>query len=422
MKQSFYIFCPKCKNPTLFPNLHCNICNISYKIYEDLSIGSKSDPGNRHTQEEQWALYDKKIDEFIYQILNGLELSFTLKKVLIAEEKKKYQFLDQFNVDIPLDKLKKEHTLLLSKSHFKIIGDVQNLVFKWNELFSVTTSSQYLEIKFKKYPVIHFLPLDYPSVFILKLIEKLIQNLYQTEKIVEYQPRILYESERANKNVFPDLKLSEQGKEQNKSSSLSQKLILVVAKIVMKPLFKYLFRISVFNDAVLPSSKPYLLLVNHQSYIDPFLIYVYLQNFNMPAFLTKSNSFESKINTWILKKFYAIPVRRFETDPAVPLMVSFCRKKGIPVGIFPEGERTWDGTMLPFKFNTIRMISLLKDWPVYLALIKNVYYNWPRWIPFPSRRKKSKLHFYGPIDIKKFETPLELKIYLENLFKQFLQE
>ena len=59
---------------------------------------------------------------------------------------------------------------------------------------------------------------------------------------------------------------------------------------------------------------------------------------------------------------------------------------GAAVGIFPEGERTWDGRPLPL-LPGIEKLVLLMGAPVVTMRIYNGYRQWPRWAPLPRRSR-----------------------------------
>jgi 1-acyl-sn-glycerol-3-phosphate acyltransferase len=53
-------------------------------------------------------------------------------------------------------------------------------------------------------------------------------------------------------------------------------------------------------------------------------------------------------------------------------------KKGNGIGVYPEGERTWDGTLLPFKYNTIRFVRSIQV-PIVIVKISGAFEVLPRW-------------------------------------------
>jgi 1-acyl-sn-glycerol-3-phosphate acyltransferase len=116
--------------------------------------------------------------------------------------------------------------------------------------------------------------------------------------------------------------------------------------------------------------------MNHASYLDPIIIATLLRR--RIGFFTKSTSFADRLLQPIFKAYRSLPNRRYEIDPQVVRQAIQVIKKGNCIGIFPEGERTWDGKLLPFKYNTVKFLMSVQI-PIVLVLIKGAYNVLPRW-------------------------------------------
>ena len=93
---------------------------------------------------------------------------------------------------------------------------------------------------------------------------------------------------------------------------------------------------------------------NHQSQADPFLIS------NLPwemKWLGKSVIFKIPVIGWAMWLAGDIPVLRGNRESAKKSMAMCARylQRGVPVMIFPEGTRTKDGNLLPFKSGAFRL-------------------------------------------------------------------
>lgn len=95
--------------------------------------------------------------------------------------------------------------------------------------------------------------------------------------------------------------------------------------------------------------RGYVVISNHESTADPFLIN------NLPwdmRWIAKEELFKTPLVGWLLKLSADIPLRRGSRE-SVERMMEECRRTirgGMPVMIFPEGTRSpADGKMLPFK-------------------------------------------------------------------------
>ncbi len=127
------------------------------------------------------------------------------------------------------------------------------------------------------------------------------------------------------------------------------RLIGVVATR-LTPLWK--FRV----DGDLPDDKPRktVCVSNHCSAADPFLL-SYLP-WEM-KWLSKTSNFKIPFVGWMLRLAGDVEVERGVSDSAKAAMAR-CRdwlERGMPVMIFPEGTRSKDGSLLPFKDGAFRL-------------------------------------------------------------------
>ncbi len=143
-----------------------------------------------------------------------------------------------------------------------------------------------------------------------------------------------------------------------------------------------------------PREGSFLLLPNHQSALDPPLV----QSFCPRAVhaMTKSTQFASPVFRWILPRILAFPVRRYRVDPQAVRVALRLLQAGEGVCIYPEGERTWDGTLQPFRRGTLRLM-LAADVPVVPCGIEGMYDLWPRWARRPRRGIPVTLRFGKPL-------------------------
>lgn len=106
----------------------------------------------------------------------------------------------------------------------------------------------------------------------------------------------------------------------------------------------------------LPASPPRNTVVvgNHASQADPFLIS--LLPWEM-KWLTKAEMFRMPVMGYMLRMVGDIPVHRGKKDSARQAMEQCANylRRGMPVMIFPEGTRSRDGQLQPFKDGAFRL-------------------------------------------------------------------
>ena len=140
-----------------------------------------------------------------------------------------------------------------------------------------------------------------------------------------------------------------------------------------------LFRIEVTGLENLPSSGAYIISPNHQSYLDPFMLCATLpfRIFTNLFFVGAVEYFETALTRWFARIANLVPV-----DPdsnLVPAMKAgaFGLAHGKVLVLFPEGERSIDGTVKKFKKGAPILAQHLRV-PIVPVAIKGVYELWPR--------------------------------------------
>lgn len=95
-------------------------------------------------------------------------------------------------------------------------------------------------------------------------------------------------------------------------------------------------------------SKPYVVVSNHESTADPFLISWLPWDMR---WVSKESLFRLPLIGWLMRAGGDIPLRRGEKGSVVEMLAECHRtlKAGVSVMLFPEGTRSPDGSLLPFK-------------------------------------------------------------------------
>ncbi len=149
-------------------------------------------------------------------------------------------------------------------------------------------------------------------------------------------------------------------------------IILFCVKIGLR----LMYRIHVDGMEHVPKAGPAVFVCNHTSVVDSFFIGCFLPR--KIYFMAKSTEFESAALRFFFYLSRTFPVRRYDIDPISLRNAMRVLDFGGLVGIYPEGERTWDGEMLPFRTGTIRFL-LAAGVPIIPAAITGAFQNQPRW-------------------------------------------
>ncbi len=147
---------------------------------------------------------------------------------------------------------------------------------------------------------------------------------------------------------------------------------------------RFWYGIKVQGSENIPHSKPFLMVANHESYLDPFLFAIFVP-FEI-KFVTTADVFTSPLMRFLLRGTGSFPMRRHRQDlKSIRTMIRMI-STGQVVCIFPEGGRTIDGSPLPILKETLKLIQRCKV-PILPVHLDGAYEVWPRWAPNRRRGK-----------------------------------
>lgn len=176
-------------------------------------------------------------------------------------------------------------------------------------------------------------------------------------------------------------------------------IVYPLCQRIVRTGWRFIGPIDVRGLENVPPRGPALIVGNHQSILDPILIQSFCRR---PMFtLTKSTQFSSSVMRWLLPRLLAIPVRRFQVDPQAVRSVLRHLARGEMVGVYIEGERSWDGRLQRPRLGTLRLI-LKAGVPVIPVGITGSYDVWPRWAR-ALRRAPVRISFGEPLHFPRLE-------------------
>jgi long-chain acyl-CoA synthetase len=171
-------------------------------------------------------------------------------------------------------------------------------------------------------------------------------------------------------------------------------------------------RVEVSGVERLPPLGPYLICPNHQCYLDPFIICGTLpyRAFRELFFVGAAEYFETPLTRWVARVGNCVPV-----DPdanLVPAMKAgaFGLTHGKILMLFPEGERSIDGTVKRFKKGA-PILSRHLGVPIVPVAIRGAFEVWPRNFPLAW---KTLLPWSGHRIHVAIGTPLEPDVSLPH--------
>ncbi len=144
------------------------------------------------------------------------------------------------------------------------------------------------------------------------------------------------------------------------------------------------FGLSLRQVENIPATGPVLVVPNHQTYADPILVTIPIRR---PVYyMAWSRLFAIPGLGWMIRRLRAFPVDIEGHDRRATREVVRLLEAGEAVMIFPEGGRSPDGTLDPFKPGAFRLAVSL-DVPVLPVTIDGGHAAWPpgRLAPRPGR-------------------------------------
>jgi long-chain acyl-CoA synthetase len=220
------------------------------------------------------------------------------------------------------------------------------------------------------------------------------------QKVAEYQEGAGKETGAEVTKEWKEFFRTEPSQDDQKAVGLVQgsftKLFTIFALSLLKIIGKVLFRLEVKGVENIPV-PPYIITPNHASNIDGFVV-----GMAVPA-KTYMNlyflGFQKYFSNWFSSRFarlaHVIPIDP-ETHLKRALLISgyvLSNKKALC--LFPEGGRTFDGRLLPFK-KGVGILSMEIDVPLVPALIEGTFEVLARGAIRPKLRKV-KVTFGKPI-------------------------
>lgn len=182
-------------------------------------------------------------------------------------------------------------------------------------------------------------------------------------------------------------------------------------KAVVGTLARTVAPVDVEGMEHIPDSGPYLLLPNHQSVLDPILVQSAISRNDLHT-LTKSTQFHGPFFRWVLSRIRTIPVRRYRVDPQAVRMLLRQLEAGHGVCLYPEGERTWDGSIQPLRRGAVRVI-LKVGVPIVPCGVAGTFDVWPRWSR-RIRRRRVRIRFGEPLHLGRHDDREERERLLEE--------
>lgn len=171
-------------------------------------------------------------------------------------------------------------------------------------------------------------------------------------------------------------------KPEERGRSLAQRALFELCRYATALLMAVVYRLRIYHAHRVPREGACLLASNHVSHLDPPAIGQCVLHRQM-RFVARSTLFGNRVFGWLITALGSIPVRQDGGgDLAAIRAVLGELDRGAVVLMFPEGSRSVDGTLQPFKRGAALLVSRSRC-PVVPVAIEGTFEAWPRSKRFP---------------------------------------
>ena len=173
------------------------------------------------------------------------------------------------------------------------------------------------------------------------------------------------------------------------------RLIYRVGRMAAKGVLRLICRMKIIHADRVPATGPVLIVANHVSYLDPPLVGCDITQREV-TYLARAGLFKVPLFGRLIRAVNSVPIREGQGDVRAIRDILERIKRGEAVLIFPEGSRSYDGAMVPFRSGASLIIRRAKC-PVIPVGIDGAFDAWPRTKAFPKLGQRVLVLFGHPI-------------------------
>ena len=165
-------------------------------------------------------------------------------------------------------------------------------------------------------------------------------------------------------------------------------------RTLLTPPLRWFFRATWTGMEHVPPHGPVVLACNHLSNLDPVLLGAACPR--QINYLAKIELFRLPVLGKLIGNYGAIPLKRTASDPEAMRLAERVLEQGQLLALFPEGTRSRDGQLRPFRFGAARL-SLKYGAALVPTAIVGTDQAMPAGATFP-KRVTVRMMFGEPLD------------------------
>jgi 1-acyl-sn-glycerol-3-phosphate acyltransferase len=169
--------------------------------------------------------------------------------------------------------------------------------------------------------------------------------------------------------------------------------VLDLFRPAMRGMARTWFGLELSGVHNIPGDGGLIITPNHQTYADPPLVTIPVRR--RVYYMAWNRLFAVPVLGQLIRVLRAFPVDIYSSDPGAVREAQRLLRQGAAVMIFPEGGRSFDGTLGHFKLGAFRLAVKL-DMPVLPVTISGGFEAWPPQRTLP-RRGRMTITYHAPL-------------------------
>ncbi len=149
-----------------------------------------------------------------------------------------------------------------------------------------------------------------------------------------------------------------------------------LGRFMVASILTILYRFRVVGRERIPERGPVLLVCNHVSFLDPMVVGSAMKDRQFSP-MARDSLFRFKPFGWLLRSYGCIPIRREGGDAAAMRAAMAELEAGRCVVVFPEGTRSPDGSMQPFRRGVLLLLKRAKATVLPMG-VAGTFEAWPK--------------------------------------------
>ena len=194
-----------------------------------------------------------------------------------------------------------------------------------------------------------------------------------------------------------------------------------VAKAILSPIFKVLWKVKVNGAEHIPASGPAIFCPNHTSVIDSFMLPLVLPR--RISYVGKAEYMDSWKTKYVFPAMGMIPIDRGGGEAAERALSTAARvlDDGEFFGIYPEGTRARDGKLHRGRTGAARL-ALRTGAPIIPVGMKGTREIQPPDAKVPKPFKSCEIRFGRPIEVSRYLDRADDRLVSRQIIDEVMYE